>query len=201
MGTDLSLKSELEELSQDYAAWESLLLTANPDWFSLLGVYSGEEGAGDAYFTSVQKCSFSRAQAMCLLWAREFVYIEEWDLRRGDTLTDVFEYALSGPYMRECFMKFVKWAKPVPTSSIAALAEISELIQFLQFDQTRSRARQRQRFSVHEAGISFHDYGFRRSLGIEKLFWANRISNEWNDRSFMIETDEVFACFSWGTSA
>ncbi|MDA9207451.1 hypothetical protein N9O61_01060 [Octadecabacter sp.] len=190
------------DISKSIDVYRALLEVAPNDRFSAAHFDSGREGPGSAYAVLLEKpVDLPPASALSLLWSREFIFIEEWDLDGSQSIEDIWEDALSGDYMIKEFKRFVTLGAFSPIAPTVAKNRIRSLLQQVRFVDLSGTGKPYKSFSERSIGRitsleEFHD----RLTGFEYL-QAFEVANDWNGQSYFFETNANVGYFSWGTSA
>lgn len=196
------LRSAMTDISKSRDVYRTLFEAAPNDGFSVAEFCPGNEGTGSVYAVLLEKpVDLPAAAALSLLWARHFIFYEEWDLDTSKTMEDIWEYALSGDYMHNDFRSFLTQGVFSPMAPSIGKTKIERHLREVRFEHCSEQKKPYQSYAERYRGRitspkDFHD----RLTGFDYL-QAFQIADEWNDQSTFFETSANFGYVSWGTSA
>ena len=189
-------------ISKNRDMYRALFEAAPNDKFSVARFDSGQEGPGVAHVVLLEKpVELPPASVLSLLWSREFVFIEEWDLETSKGMCKVWDYALSGRYISNEFTRFVNRGAFSPILPSVGIDRIKRCLQDVRFNYSSENEVPDNSFSERCAGQikSLKEFHYRLT-GFEFL-QVFKITDDWNAQSYFFETHLNFGYFSWGTSA
>lgn len=189
-------------ISETEGAYRALFDSAPNDRFSVANFDTGQEGPSIAYAVLLEKpINLPLASAFSLLWSREFIFVEEWDMDQSKSTKEIWDYALSGDYMSNEFARFVARSTFSPIAPSVGRNRIKNRLQEMGFDRRSGKARRSKSGSERCIGQIASRNDFRERLTGFEFLQAFEVTSNWNDESYFFETLTDIGYFSWGTSA